>query len=69
MSIKKVPLSEKKGPYTPYFLLQRDCEAYILHNFQLSFYIKMRLREILHNDVTSPYYRKHSAVSGTFSEN
>ena len=23
----------------------------------------------VHNDVTSPYYRKHSAVSGMFSEN
>ena len=27
MSVKKVPMGKKKGPYTPYFLSQRDCEA------------------------------------------
>ena len=41
----------------------------ILDNFQLSFYTKMRLRAIVHNDVTLPYHRKHSTASGTFSVN
>ena len=45
--------------YMPFFL---D----ILYNFQLVFYTKMWLRAIVHNDVTSPYHRKYSVVSGKF---
>ena len=32
MSVKKVPMGKKKGPYTPYFLSQRDCEAWDYKN-------------------------------------
>ena len=28
MSVKKVPMGKKTGPYIPYFLSQRDCEAW-----------------------------------------
>ena len=31
MRVKKVPMVKKKGPYTPYFLSQRDCEAWYLY--------------------------------------
>ena len=41
----------------------------ILYNFQLVFYTKMWHRTIVYNDLTSPYHRKHSAVSGTFLDN
>ena len=38
MIVKKVPMGKKKGPYTPYFLSQRDCEAWHVHYAHIQFW-------------------------------
>ena len=52
-----------KTPFICRFFLT----SYTIFNWAYVFTI-MRVRAIVHNDMTSPYYRKHSAVFGKFLE-